>query len=223
MDYIPAKDIDAEAWSANFATQIANDPTAFGLDASDSTAITAAAEDYANALQLATDPATRTAPTIADKDAKRASMEGTLRSYAQLVNANPAVTDQQRTDIGVTVRSTQRTPTPPPTDVPNLLLRLQQEGQICLAYTQGATGSRKKPAGTQALQISVEVAEPEAPDDFAGHETIIATKTPFYYNAGGIPRGYRIRFTARWIAKAGVGGKTPTGPSSAPVVTVSTT
>jgi len=223
-DYIPAKDALADSWSTNFATLITANPTTYGLTAPDAVAIQTAADDYALAYATAINPPTRTSPAVAAKDVAKATMESVCRPFAMQINANAAVTDLDRVDLGLTVRAVTRTPTPPPTDTPILSLRKQIASTIVLSYRQTAVGTGKaKPAGTRSLRVIVEVAEPADPTNFAVHEILTVTKSPFYYNAAGIPRGFVIRFTSQWVADAGPGGITPVGPVSVEIVVVSTT
>ena len=65
---------------------------------------------YHDAYGLAANPQTATKGTRADKDLKRAICEATLRQFARQVQANPAVTAQQKIDLGLPLRDQEPTP-----------------------------------------------------------------------------------------------------------------
>lgn len=223
-DYIPSTDAGKASWSFNFAALITAAPATYGLLAGDAVTIQAAADDYNAAYALAIDPPTRTAPTVAAKDVARATMEAVCRPYAMQINANPAVTDQSRTDLGLTVRDTTKTPVPPPTNVPIVSHDWTNGASVRLGYVpSGPAEGKKKPFGVAYLELSVEVSDTGLGGTYAFHERLSMTKSPFFYDTTGIPAGYGVRIKGRWCTIAGPGGKSQCGPWSAPIELLSQT
>jgi hypothetical protein len=222
-DYIPASDAGFINWSANFETLIAANPTNYGLVAADATAITAADTTWQAAYTLATDPSTRTPATVADKDVQRANAEAVMRPYAMQVNANPAVTDQQRVDLGLTVRATSPTPASQPTDVPLPSLRSQQQAAMVFDVRATATPtSRARPAGTDGLQAVMEKESSYGAGDWTFQEVAQFLDNPAQWDAPAGTTGESWRMRCRWFNKAKANGVSLTGPWSAYVPFIST-
>ena len=217
-DYIPAPDADADSWFTNFAVVVAADPTAVGLELADSTTISAATDEFTDKLTLATDPATRTPVAVAAKDEARRVAETTVRPFAQLINANPAVTDQQRVSLGLTVRKTTPTPTPPPASAPVIEFRASQFGYAKLGYTDSANPDGKaKPAGSIGVQVFADDSETPGDNPLAGRFMLTATKSPFSLPADGAAPGASRRIWFRYVTTGGPAGIQQTGPFSAPL------
>ena len=74
---IPRDDLGLDFWLGNFAAAIGEDPAAAGVTADEAAELAALSESYSAALQLAIRPGTRSADTIALKDAARDRAVGT--------------------------------------------------------------------------------------------------------------------------------------------------
>lgn len=112
-DYLPAKDGDFRTWLNNFYTVCANNASTLGLTAAELTTIDAAASNFSAALDanLAAQSAARGAR--ADKVDARADTTRTVRGFVREFQANPAVTDVLKGQLGITIPDTTRTKTPP--------------------------------------------------------------------------------------------------------------
>jgi len=107
-NFVPTREADLLAWSRNFDNLITATPTAYGLTAAQATAYTTLHTNFANALQLATEPSTRTPVAVRDKNiAKDALIDGPggIRELARIVQATPTVTDGQREALGISPRT----------------------------------------------------------------------------------------------------------------------
>jgi hypothetical protein len=214
-DYIPSKDSLAVQWAANFAALITAAPTNYGLVAGDAVIIQAAADAYSAAYAVAIDPPTRTAPTVAQKDVDRASMESTSRPYANVINANTTVTDQQRTDLGLTVRDKTPTPNGPIIAAVALILAKWAGLQLCIQYGNPATPTSKaRPAGTGSLTLEFQTETAPGSGIFENSEVGGATKSPSYHEMSAFDTGKRKRVRGWWVG-TGPGGKIQIGPKSA--------
>lgn len=217
-NYMPNRDADLDAWMQNFAALITATPTAYGLVAGDATIIQAQADAFAAALLAATDPSTRTSATIAAKDAARATAEDVLRGYAQRVNINPAVSNAERVDLGLTVRSLTPTPVPAPTTAPALMLINASPLLARLNFRDSDTPLlKRKPAGVIALELRRTIGVAPAVDPNAATLLAMVTKTPFAveYVAGDV--GKVATYFGRWVTRSGPAGIAQHGPWSAPL------
>jgi hypothetical protein len=212
--YIPASDAAFRVWIVNFAALITAAPANYGLIAGDAVTIQASANAFDAAYILATDPSTRTAPTIAAKDAARASATATVRPYAIGIKLNAAVSDENKTAVGVNVPVSTRTPIPPPATAPALTVTGIGPGVHTLAYRDVTTpASKAKPFGAIGIELFRTVA---AVETYLGTRT----KSPAAVDTVGIAIGTVATYRARWITRSGPAGSAQTGPWSAPVSAV---
>jgi len=215
MPYIPATDAGLITWGDNFATLLTADPTAYGEDAASALVVQNAFDAYEAAYNLANDPSTRTPSTVADKDAERVSFEAAARPTAQRINARSSVTNIQRSDLGITIRKTTRTPVPPPATAPAVTLRSQIPGVATIQIRDEATPTSKaKPLGVIGVDLHVQVGG-TSPVDFEAvplAKTVGKTPNTLEFDPGDA--GSTAYVVARWTTRSGPGGVAQKGPWS---------
>lgn len=218
MSYIPQSDADFNNWIVNFAAQLTADPTAVGETAATAAVMQADADAWEVAYQAATDPATRTAPTVAAKDNARFSAEQTSRPIAIRIRNNAAVTDAQRSDYGLTIPKTVPTPIPAPTSFPILGLRKATPGAQQLQYQDSDLGTGKaKPFGAVGIEIFRSVGTVAATDPAQATYYATATKSPFTTSFAAEDKGKICTYFGRWVTRSGPAGIAQAGPWSAPL------
>lgn len=150
--YIPTKDSELDLWAANFSTRITATPLTYGLTAGIATAIAALYATWHTAFLLATNPVTRTEVTVAAKDSAKGAMVPQLRLYSQQVKANVAVSDANKTDLGIHLDDTIPTPIPPPSTIPIVTIVGNGPGTMELRFADSATPTKRtKPPGATGL------------------------------------------------------------------------
>ncbi|MEM1108508.1 MAG: hypothetical protein AAGH99_07440 [Planctomycetota bacterium] len=135
--YLPQTDAALNSWAQNFATQIAADPEALGITAAEVTSYTALQADFTTKYAAATNPDTRGGATVLAKNTARKSLVAQSRKLAMAITNHPGVTDQQRYDLGLTVRDKELTPSPVPGSAPNIDLVAVQGHVIKLRLHNG--------------------------------------------------------------------------------------
>ena len=215
--YIPARDADFAQWLENFATLIAAAPTSYGLTAGDATAISNQNNAFQAAYALATDPATRTTPTIAAKDGARASAEAVVRPFAIQIRNNSAVSVELKAGLGLTIPSTTPTPIPAPIVAPALIVEQAIPLQTTLQARQPGSAGKAKPFGSIGVEVFVAIGTVAAVDPGQATYAFTATKTPFRYSYGAPDQGKVATFFARYVTRSGPGGIAQSGPFSAPL------
>lgn len=219
--YIPAKDADFESWLLNFSTLLTAAPTDFGLTAPAAVIVAGVYTTWHASYLLATDPATRTAPTVAQKDADRAAAEFTVRPYAQQIAKNASVTPENKAAIGVNPPNTSPVPIPPPTTFPQVSLRSGEPLAHILQYQDSGAGTGKaKPYGAIGCQVFRSVGTVAATDPAQASFYAQPTKSPFRSEFEAADRGKVCTYFARWITQGGPGGVAQTGPWSDPVTAI---
>lgn len=216
--YIPAKDADFSAWLQNFSTLLTATPTLYGLVSADAVIVAGQNTAFQAAYTLATDPSTRTSPTVADKTAARNTAEVTVRPYAIQIALNAGVSDMDKVAIGVTVAKTIPTPVPPPTTTPTLSLVAGTSRTHQLAYRDSATPTSKgKPAGSTGIQIFRAIGVVPAIDPTQAVYYQNWTKSPNLSEFGTGDVGKICTYFARWMTTSGPAGTSQFGPWSTPL------
>ena len=215
--YIPPRDAEFNNWAENFSTLLSETPADFGLTAADATSVANVVSTWSTAYTLAVDPATRTSPTVADKDAARAAAEAIIRPYAVGISRNSAVTDENKTAIGVTVRSTTPTPIPPPTVAPEIGIQSATPLQMLLTYKEPGSEGKSKPFGSVGVEVFRAVGDVHATNPLQAIYNAKVTKSPFRQEFSADEQGSAVTFFARFVTRSGPGGVAQTGPWSAPL------
>lgn len=216
--YLPATDAAFDAWLTNFSTLITAAPTDYGLVSGDATTIAAQRTAYHTAFLAATTPATRTPVTIADKDAARTTAEAVIRPFAVQISRNPAVSNMDKTAVGVNLPNSARTPIPAPTTQPALILVSAVHNAQLLSYKDTATPTTKaKPFGATGLELRQAIAVAPTTDPDAAPLLAIVTKSPVNIGTSSADVGKIATYFARWITRGGPGGMSQSGPWSAPL------
>lgn len=216
MDYIPAKLADFSDWLENFATLIAVDPTDYGLIAGDASAISAQNTAFQAAYLASTNPITRTSATVATTRGARAAALAVVRPYAMRINANQTVTDAQRADLGITIRTVTPTPVPPPATAPVLSLRAAIPGQYTMDYRDSVNPDPKaKPGNVIGCEIVMALGVAPAVDPDVLPTKAISTRAPFALGFAPGDKGKVVTLYARWRVRSGSSGISAAGPWSA--------
>ena len=221
--YIPSQDSAMDAWATNFATLITADPGSFGLTSIDAAQISGYTNAYHAAYLVAgmsgsipktpLNPATRTPVSIAAKDSAKGAMVPILREYAILINNSPAITDDQRRALGLTIKKQNQTAVPAPVTYPLLSLVATTPGVATCQFRDSNTPTVKaKPFGATALELYAAYAPTGTPTPELADYCGIATKSPFQLSMLGANAGKLVYLWARWITRKGL-----VGPFSSPL------
>ena len=215
--YIPTKDADLGPYLLNASTLLTAAPATYGLVAGDAVALAAVVTPLLAALVLATNPATRTAVTIAAKDTAKSTALNVWRPLAQQISQNASVDPADQAAIGVTIRSSVRTPNTPPTDVPVLNIDSLLPNIASIRYRSTiAPTSKAKPDNVGSLQIVGTFGATFTTDPDAAPLIGSLTKSPFTLPTPG-QSGKKMTLWGRWVNARGSAGITSTGPWSVPL------
>lgn len=212
-DFIPTRDAELDPFLNNFQTRIAAAPASYGLVAGDATVITGTYNAWHAAFVAATNPATRTHTTIAAKDAQRILTVDIVRTYANTIRANTAVSDSLKLDLGLNVHDTIPSPVPPPSTYP--ILAISGAGplmQDLRAADQSTPTRRAKPHGAAGLLVFRAIGTTPASDPGAAPFLGFVTRAEFNSSFSSADDGKVATYFARWTNAKG-----EVGPWSAPV------
>jgi len=198
--YIPAKEASFATWLTNFNALILASPTTYGLSTADAAALDSMTTTYLAAYNLAKAGGTRGPANIAAKDSARANVTTRARQLATLIQANPAITDDQKTTLGITVRKTNKTPVPAPTSSPILTFIAATPLQHTIRFAdQNTPASRSKPFGALSLQLTAAVAA-------GSTQQLLLTKNPVAVNFQASDAGKLCTYSAKWATRTGLLG-----------------
>jgi hypothetical protein len=215
--YIPNRDADLSNWMANFSSLITAGPATYGLTAPDAVTIAFQNSQFQAAYLLATNPATRTAPTVAAKDAARFAAVAIIRPYAIRIRNNGAVSDLAKVALGLTIPSTTPTPIPAPTTAPLLSIVNAIPLQQTLGYREPGSAGKAKPYGVIGVEIWRAVGTVPAIDPSQAEYYATATKSPFRATFTAPQVGKICTYFGRYVTRSGPGGIAQAGPFSAPL------
>lgn len=212
--FLPNKDDALLAWSLNFKTIISAGPVPLGLTAAQATAYSALHSSFAAAMEACA-PGMKSKSLVAAKNDARDLLKTSARLLASIIQGQAAVTDAQKLELGLTVRSAP-TPIPPPADAPALDI-VWVKGRVVRIRLHDAAnpGRRGKPANVKGAAVFSFIGE-EPPTDmrqyhFEGNttETIISITFPPDTAAGA-----KVWILAMWFNE-----RTKSGPPCEPVGT----
>ena len=151
------------------------------------------------------------------KDAAKRELERQIRPVSAFVQTYPKTTDSDRATIGISVRDTGGTPTPPPASRPLLLveagsrlthrLRIFDEGAGTNAT--GAAPRQRRPRGTLGAEVYLAVVAPqEQPPADMDRYKFVRTVTGGSAEVTFEPPqgGARAAYLVRWVSATGEPG-----------------
>lgn len=219
--YLPPQDALFLLWLANFSSVAAASPVIYGLNGGQVTAIQTADIDFAAAYTLAIDPGTRTPTTVAAKDTARTNAEAVVRPICVTISRSAAISNGDKTSIGVTVPTVVPTPVPAPVTAPVIALSSAVVGLLNLFFRDSTSPTvRAKPSGVKGCELWASVGTVPAVSPQQCSFMGMFTKTPLQLPTG-LVGGKVVTVFARWANGSGPGGVASVGPWSAPLTTFS--
>lgn len=219
--YIPAPDGEFDAWFGNFSTLLTANPADFGLLSGDALVVQNSYDDWHPLYLAAVTPGTRTPPAIAAKDAQRLLSDATVRPYAQTISRSAAVTNENKTAIGVNLPNPLRPRIPAPITVPGILLVSAIHFQHTLNYKDTSTPTTKaKPTGVTAMELWRYLGTAPSVDPSLASQYALVTKSPIVVGFSAPDVGKHCTYWGRWTTRSGPGGQAQTGPWSAPLTVI---
>lgn len=208
QDYIPSPDADFNNWFINtFLPYVNTNFAALGLTMAQNTALqnlgTQWTADY-NAHLNAQSSANAAA---AAKDTTRGLAEDTLRPNVRTIQANTAVTNEQRAAMGITIPDTIKTPSPVPATRPGGTVDNRQRLMHITHYFDETTpNSKARPEGVRGIEFWLKIGGPPpvGPNEvaYAGSDT----RSPFSWIFDAADAGKMAHWMMRWINTRGEPG-----------------
>jgi hypothetical protein len=205
FDYIPQKDSELVAWSANFTTQIANNLAAWGIPKQEVTDLQTANANFAT-LHAQADSPTKNKIIVAEKNAARKVLVGLIRGLVNFRLKNPVITGAQRIAMGLHTYDTTPSKVPVPTSRPELDIDVFDVRRLKVHFHDINSADKAKPYGTNGAIIAYAVLDtpPASPNDLT--RDVLATRTPHILEFTEQERGKTVYVAICWQNKKGEKG-----------------
>jgi hypothetical protein len=214
-DFIPGTDAGVLSFATNYSTVITANAVALGLTASQATLLATKVSGYSTSLSASTDPSTRGPATVLAKDTARRDLVAYVRTLARIIQANPAVTDAQRFELGLPIRRVPGS-IPPPAEAPDVDVK-SVSGRTIMIRIHRSTGSRRgKPDGVAGANVygHVGATPPASLADWTYEGHVSRPNRVEVVLPADVPGGSTVWLCANWFNPRGQAGAT-----SAPVST----
>lgn len=216
----PRRDGDLLAWSRSFAARISAAPASYGLDAAQAATFAALQSDYADAYAMAIRPESNSrANVIAKNDARGELLDGAGGAWelVRLIQANPNVTNAQRSGLGLPPVDRHRSPVGPPQSAPELIVGAMRGPVIRMRLRDLDHPDRRgKPEGVEGAVILYHVG-PEYPAEMGQWMFAMLTSRPVFdfELPWTVEAGSKVWLTAFWF-----NARKQAGPLATPKSTI---
>lgn len=214
--YFPSTNTVQLAWATNFAALLTANPTDYGLTAPDAVPVQAAADDFEAAMVLATNPATRTPVTVADKDAALAALKSVIYPVATAIASDASVSNGLKTGIGVSVKSTVRTRNAVTAqEMGSEVIYTKQGLPVVKTHDLSTPDSSGRPLGAIGWRIQVNGSNGlEPPDEDAAicFDAVFSRPQGTVNPANFTSQWAEYVYRTRWVGALLVGGAMNEGP-----------
>lgn len=212
-DYIPARDADCLQFLTNAGSYINANSTALGVPTARASLLMSQVTAFGSALGTHTTAQTAAQSARAAKDAARDAVVATARQIVATLQSNTAVTPAQKEAIGIPVHDSGRSPVPPPSVLPGVVLETTRRLEQTLRIVDSADPTRKaKPQGVSAWQVFVKVGPTQPTDTDDCSLATTSGKSKVTLSFGGADAG-----KTAWLMVRAVNNKGEAGPASDPV------
>lgn len=152
--YFPTKQAEAVSWALQFSNQVVANAAAFNVPTAVATQLNTLNANLQEAWVAFSNPANRTRGIIEAKTAALRDFKSFVKNVVNTIQAAPGVTDQQRIDLGITVRKTQPSKDSAPTEQPIVTVK-KTLGRTVTVGLSRAEGKRGRPAKTLGANVFV--------------------------------------------------------------------
>jgi hypothetical protein len=199
-DPIPRSDTDFTTFANTFVNYVAAHAVALGVAPATATALTDNLLLWTDSFAAHQTAQTNALAARATKDTSRATLEGLIRPTAQVIQTNPAVSDEQRVSAGLPIRDATRTRVAVPTSRPVGQVDTSQRLQHSISWRdESAPNSKAKPAGVRGAEIWLYVGAAPPSDPALAHFVALDTASPYVLEHDAADAGKLAHYLLRWV------------------------
>jgi hypothetical protein len=202
--YIPVKDDDFFNFQGNLVNIVVTNAAGWGIPAPAVAALVARRAEFEPLYTTAQNKTTRRRADVVAFRQSRKLYEKEIRNFvkAWLIN-NPLVTDEQRSEMALTIRDTEPSPHPVITDIPIVALRVIGGGDIeaRVKALKDQTRPSMHPAANlidyRYVMLEIGDLPPANPEDYTKRD--VSSRAKFIIRVGAQNEGKRFYAVARWV------------------------
>ena len=199
-DFVPGPDGEFTAFATTFVNYVAAHTVALGVAPATATALSDKLLEWTDGLAAQQTALTAAQSATVTKDNVRATFEPLIRATAAQIQANPAVTDEQRTGAALPIRDTTRTRAAVPTTRPVGQVNTSQRLQHTISWRyESSPNSKAKPAGVLGVEIWLFVGPAPPSDPAQAHFVALDTSTPYVLVHEASDAGKLAHYLLRWV------------------------
>ena len=199
-DSIPPNDEDYSVFMTTLINYIAAHAAAVGVPAATATALSDALLTFTDSLTAHQAAQTAALSARATKDGARQALTTLARPIIQMIQSNPAVTDEVRALMGLPLRDTTRTRVPVPTTRPVGQVDTAQRLQHTISWRDESTPNGKaKPAGVRGAEIYLFIGPTPPTDPSQAHFVALDTASPYLLVHDAADAGKLAHYLLRWV------------------------
>jgi hypothetical protein len=196
-DYVPANDEEFLDWGKNLYAYALAHYAGWDIP-SPQVSLETLLNAYEAAFHAANSP-NRGKVDILHKNQTRNALKKEIRLYvrAYLIN-NPAVTDEDKTAMGLPIYKTTHTPVPVPSTAPRLFLNTSVRRRISVDYRDEGSGRRGKPSGVHGIEVRWAILDHPPASISELVRSAFDTRSPLTLEFEEHERGKRVYMCGRW-------------------------
>ena len=190
-----------------FNNEAATAPTTYGLTAAKATALTGLLDKFEASLDALDLLRNQETAKQTEKDQDRKDVVAEARNQFNVIQSDNAVTNQQRSKVGLDIRDTTRTPSPSPSSAPFALIDFGKLKHTINFRDAATPNSAAKPKGMLGAEIwrFIGTAPPSAESDY--QFVALDTATPYTSYFTMADAGKTVYYLLRWQSKNGDKGE----------------
>ena len=203
-DYIPQADATFDTWQINFVTYFVANAAALGFDPiADVLTLNLAQGVWAGSYAAHTTAQADAKAATGIKDTSRETFIALVRGFSGQMQANPTVSDVQKSSLGITVPDTTPTSVGVPTTRPVLEVDTSQRLQITVSFRDEFATSTAKPDGVRGCEIWAKIGDPTPLDIDETVYQATDTRSPHLLSFDGADGGKTVHIIGRWVNTKG--------------------
>jgi hypothetical protein len=199
-NFIPKPDAAFDTWQGNLMVGVAPKAPAWNIPLDAVAELQTLKARWTTAYAAFENPATRNHLIVTEKRNARNAYETEIRKFVKSYLAyNPAVTDNDREELGLTVPKHSRTPAPVATTYPDFDIDSGTIRRLTIHfYDQGSKKSKAKPEGQHGAEIRWIISDVPVVDVPELIHSSFDTHTPLTLEFAGHERGKTVYFCLCW-------------------------
>jgi hypothetical protein len=204
-DYIPPKDADLVAWSANFTSQVETNARTWEIPPDEVVGLRVANDAFAELQKKADSPA-KNSIIVAEKKTARKELIAKIRALVGFRLKNPIITNAERIALGLRVHDTTPSPIPVPKNRPELSISVIDFRRLKVTFHDKDSSSNAIPYGFNGAVIIYAVLDAPPADHNALTRSVLATRTTYTLEFTEEERGKTVYIAICWQNEKGEKG-----------------